>query len=172
MAGRVFNALGGTLEDPCPTAITRWFGTGYCNKNDYQAWLQAASDMYDLGLLPTYEQLDRLKPGPEVQALWVSLDAYRQGYEKLPTRGSISPNKNWELCNRVMSLMGVGDLLITKMQESIEAAGETPTELPRKQPDAPPPPKPAWQKWGIPAAAAAFGLVVGGVVIYAATRGE
>ena len=87
-----------------------------------------------------------------------------------PRANSIFPSTNYQRVARIMTHIAAGDALITRMGETITAAGETPPELRRERPDPPPDPKSGYQKYWIPVAAGVFGLVVGGIVIYAATR--
>lgn len=167
MTGRVFNALGGTKADLCPTALAKWAGTGYCNAGDYRAWYFAAANMYEHGILPTHKKLQSLD-GSDV-AIDERVQGYARDYEQLPPKMGIWPSKNFDGSLRVSALMDRGDLLIDDMQARIAAAGADAPAIARKPPEKADLPrlKPWWQKWLLPAGIAIGGLAVGGTVLYA-----
>lgn len=171
---RVFNALGATRADPCPTTIVGWLGTGYCNSQDYLAWYAAAADMYEQGINPAWEELARLQAAgaqvPELNARFTEVKRYMASFSQLPKAGSIFPSENFKRITAVTSLMASGDSLIQKLQAAIERAGGTPPELRRERPETPPEPKSGLKQWAIPAGAAVFGLAVGGIIVYAVAK--
>lgn len=149
----VFNALGGTPSDPCPTD-----GTPYCTRSDYRSWREAAARMYELGVLPMWSVLADLGSNPEKAAslatLHERLTAYAVSFNALPRSGAwFSSDENLELANRALALMQTGETLIADLRSKILELGGTPPTLALGETPPPPKKKSQLRRYLLPAAA-------------------
>lgn len=168
MAGRVYNALGGTPESPCPT-----IGTEYCSLGDVRSWREAAARLYQRGILPVWHALVEVSTSAPQETdnasqLHVRVKEYADGFNGLPAGSLWSADKNRELITSTIALMQDGDALIEDLRLAIEATGNTPPSVLLPAPPEAPIPKSAWTRWLLPVGAVSGVLVVIGLSAAAA----
>jgi len=169
MAELVHNALGGTAERPCPTRASSWFEYGHCSKDDVQMWRAAAANLYQLGVTPLLEQLERVDAvlAAEFRPRAV---LYRTQYQSLPASGSLlSTARNLETVSDVVALMQAGNQLIVGMQEAVSSRNVQPVEVGLPPPPDKPVEKSPLSRYAWPTAIVGSVAVVLGLT-YLATR--
>ena len=160
MATLVYNARGGTPEEPCPTAMWRWFRTPYCGRVDYRAWHSAARNLYSGGLVPAYQQLRSIAPDDEAtQLAHAATETYRTEFTALPRDGSfISEDRNVESIAQVVLLMTQGNSAYDQIVASIEERGAKAQEPALPPPPAEPVEKRPWRRVILPGLALLGGV--------------
>ena len=170
MADLVYNALGGTQLEPCPTEVSRWFEGAHCSRDDVAMWRGAAANLYALGILPLFGQVEGLNA--EVAAAYrPQVVQYRTRFNALPARGSVlSVSKNLEAVSDTVALMVSGDVLVNGLRSAVEGQGATPVELAVPGPPAEPTKKAAWTRLAWPTAIVGSAVVVLGLAALAASK--
>ena len=158
MGELVYNALGGTPAEPCPTSVSRWFDRGYCSRGDVDMWRAAATNLYALGVLPLLAQLEAIDPERTADFRPQAVD-YQTRYNALPPASVLSTARNLEAVSAAVALMATGDALVDNLRAAIEAGGATPMALAIPGPPAQPREKSALARFAWP------GVIVGSVVL-------
>lgn len=169
MGFRVYNALGGTPETPCPTRG----GAAFCNLADVRSWREAAARLYDRAILPTWTALLEVstsapEAGSELDALHKRVTDYVAAFNELPGASLLSSDKNLERVTAIIALMGVGDALVDDIQAAIAATGNTAPAVLLPAPPPEPLAKHAASRWLLPVGASVGVLVVIGLSAAAA----
>lgn len=172
MPGRVYNAIGGTSADPCPTK-----GPPYCSLSDFRSWRHAAARLYEQGIAPAWATLASAAPSTEDAdaraALQHRVEAYAAQFNALKRSGSFwSSADNLELSAQAIAIMQGGDALLDDLVAAIEATGATPPTIPI--PTTPPTarPKSSLRRYALPAAFGVGIVAVIGLAAWAATNGS
>ncbi len=169
MAFRVYNALGGTAEAPCPTAG----GGEFCSLGDVRSWREAAARLYERAILPSWQALVELTTtapteGDAVQLLHERVASYASAFNKLPGGSMWSAEKNRESVTDIVALMQSGDQLVDDLGAAIEATGNPAPAVLLPAPPETPVMKHPWSRWLLPAGAVGGVLVVIGLSAAAA----
>ncbi len=168
MANRVYNALGGTPDNPCPTTG----GAEFCSISDVRSWREAAARLYDRAILPTWQALldvstSQPPEGGQLAQLHERVSAYAAAYNELEAP-SFFAAKNRERVTSIIALMAEGDALLDDLQAAIATTGNTAPAFLLPAPPAEPVTKHAASRWLLPAGAVLGGLVVFGLTAAAA----
>lgn len=169
MAGRVYNALGGTPDSPCPTTG----GAEFCSVADVRSWREAAARLYDRAILPTWQALldvstSQPPEGGQLAQLHDRVSGYAKAYNELEGGGSFFAGKNRERVAAIVALMLQGDELLDDMQTAIMDTGNVVPGVLLPAPPDEPVTKHALSRWFLPAGAVLGGLVVFGLTAAAA----
>lgn len=172
MGALVYNALGATEEDPCPTAKSVFFKGATCTREDYRKWRAQAQAMYTGGLLQLWQQLAQVEAG-QAELLRPSIQRYMERFNALPEDGSaFFPARNAQRIAEALAVMIEGETTLASLDEAIRAAGATPLAMQL-------PPKPATKTehnalraYVFPIAAGTAGVVVFGLTMWAIFGGS
>lgn len=172
------NYIGGTVEDPCPTrGPVQWFGSEYCNANDYAAWRLRIKRMWEVGLEPTWNEYVRsgaaMMEGDEVSAqdpMWQRVERFRNGFNNLPAPSIwMGFEASSENVQTAIALGQDGEQTIELLRERIAEAGGDAPPIPAG-PQAKMPGKSSLGPWLWGAAVGGAVVGTGALIAYYATR--
>ena len=137
MGALVYTSTGADEASPCPTTASMFWEGEKCTRGDYANWRRAAAQLYELGLLPTWERLLEVggTSNPPSEALLRDLVEYKASYLSLPPRGSAwSPNRNANLISNALALMLKGEAVIGRLRTAFIERGALapPLQVPAK----------------------------------------
>ena len=128
------NYIGGTVDDPCPTAgaFSLWAGS-YCSYADYRAWRNRARSLFTGAIQPAYwayaaarfDSLGRPDDWEDAdEPLFLLLGQYSDAYNKLPVPERwVSAESQRFYVQRAVTLAVLGDQLVTKLQAATRELG-------------------------------------------------
>ena len=131
------NYIGGTVDDPCPTAgaFSLWAGS-YCSYSDYRAWRIRARDIFTQAIQPAYwsfaaaryDSLGRPDDWDDTdEPLFLELGQYSAAYNKLPIPERwATPESQRFYVQRAVTLAVLGDQLVSKLQAATRELGAIP----------------------------------------------
>lgn len=172
MGTELANYIGGTESDPCPTA--KFFGSLYCNDNDYRSWRLAAVNMYKQGILPSWEQYAATLKATGSSTddlteteLYQAVERYFTGLQGLPD-STLWKTSTSSHVQSVIALMQDGEVTLRRVREAAQELGAVPVELPAgPRPNVPTRSPWPWWAWALLGAAG----IGGGVAIGYSIKG-